>query len=524
MSGWSLDAEVLFVDCQTTGATPERGALIELGLGRAAEVRSLRLRLPEGATVPRPITRVTGLSDADLADGVDGAEACAALLEACGGAVACVAHYARFEARFLEDLCARHGPGGLPLELRCTHAIARRLLPDLPRRGLHAVAGYLGHGVPPLRRSGDHVRATAFVWRALVARLAERGVTSSADLDRFLALPPAPAGRVYPMPREDRLALPDRPGVYRIERVNGDLLYVGKATSLRKRVNSHFQKRSGLGDRTLEMLSQARRVRFTETASALEAALLESDAIKREAPPYNRALVADARSAWFCDASLADPRTTPDDCHRVGPIPTADALASYRALRHVLRGADADEAAVRAVLGWGPERGPSADVFREGLARFRRAHGGRSLPVLGRAIAGPDPTYGVDAPWDAERVLEGLCRVVRQGTSTLRRARWLTRLTESSVAFEQDGRRRLLTIRGGRVEGADLPPGQEAPVPPRWRRGRRARQADIDLPTYDRLRVLTTELRRLPPGAVEVRLGPSGRVRGSSVARLMRCV
>ena len=43
------------------------------------------------------------------------------------------------------------------------------------------------------------------------------------------------------MSRDKRLALPDRPGVYRILRSNGDLLYVGKATSLKRRVNQMIQ-------------------------------------------------------------------------------------------------------------------------------------------------------------------------------------------------------------------------------------------------------------------------------------------
>ena len=54
-------------------------------------------------------------------------------------------------------------PGEPPLDIVCTHDIARRLFPDLPRRSLRALAGYLGRGVGVLRRSADHVEATAFL-------------------------------------------------------------------------------------------------------------------------------------------------------------------------------------------------------------------------------------------------------------------------------------------------------------------------------------------------------------------------
>jgi DNA polymerase III subunit epsilon len=58
--------------------------------------------------------------------------------------------------------------GTPPLDIVCTHDIARRLFPDLPRRGVRALTGYFGRGVSALRRSADHVEATAFVWRGLV--------------------------------------------------------------------------------------------------------------------------------------------------------------------------------------------------------------------------------------------------------------------------------------------------------------------------------------------------------------------
>ena len=82
-------------------------------------------------------------------------------------------------------------------------------------------------------------------------------------------------------PRDVRLALPDGPGVYRMLRISGDVLYVGKATSLHHRVNSYFRKQKGIHERTLEMLSQARDLSFVVTESPLEAALLEPDEIKR---------------------------------------------------------------------------------------------------------------------------------------------------------------------------------------------------------------------------------------------------
>ena len=70
-----------------------------------------------------------------------------------------VIHFARFEKPFLKDFHQKNDPESpFPFQIICTHEIAVRLLPDLPRRGLRAIAGYFGHSMPELRRSADHVQ------------------------------------------------------------------------------------------------------------------------------------------------------------------------------------------------------------------------------------------------------------------------------------------------------------------------------------------------------------------------------
>ncbi len=93
------------------------------------------------------------------------------------------------------------------------------------------------------------------------------------------------------MKRQDlqHVALPDAPGVYFFRDVDGNILYIGKATSLRDRVRSYFnpdlEKSRGL--RLVSMLTAAHTVTFQETGSVLEALLLESKRIKEHVPPYN---------------------------------------------------------------------------------------------------------------------------------------------------------------------------------------------------------------------------------------------
>lgn len=81
-------------------------------------------------------------------------------------------------------------------------------------------------------------------------------------------------------------ALPTTPGVYRMIGEAGDVLYVGKAKSLKARVRSytHFDK---LTTRLQRMVSLTRQMEFVHTQTEVEALLLESNLIKRLKPRYN---------------------------------------------------------------------------------------------------------------------------------------------------------------------------------------------------------------------------------------------
>jgi DNA polymerase III subunit epsilon len=553
---------VLVLDAQATAAHPSRGALVEIGWApwSAGEggamppgrVTALVVAPPVDVGLPRAVQRLTGLDAAAWRRGVSPAVAWDGLRQAVE-AVALpatpaptVVHFARFEEPYLRSLHERHGTGRFPLELVCTHAVARRLLPELPRRTLRALAGYFGAAVAPLRRSADHVVATAFVWQHLVALLeAREGVTTLEALGDWLARPARRAPRRFPLARERRLELPDGPGVYRLRRAGGAVLYVGKATSLRQRVSGHFHARGG--ERALEMLTQVREVSFDETATALEAALLEADDIKRLAPPYNVALAMGGRRVWFATADLDDLRERPDVAHLVGPLGSPAPFEVLSALRASLRATRPLPLAVRArALGVGPAWAPGPECFAEGLARFAQElsskaeavdvlRGGTRLWARRRAAEGREDAASGGSEresrrrpaWDAERVRLALEETILRAAHAVRRARWFVRLSESAFAWTEPGRdlRRLLVIERCVVTArADVPPGVPVPVPPGSARTADERLSSFDVAAFDRLRVLTTELRSLAEGAgeVELRLGRFARLPRKRLQAVLR--
>ncbi len=81
-------------------------------------------------------------------------------------------------------------------------------------------------------------------------------------------------------------SLPDNPGVYRMIDAGGNVLYVGKARSLRKRVNS-YTRIDRLPVRLQRMVSATDRMEFVVTHTEVEALLLEANYIKKFKPHYN---------------------------------------------------------------------------------------------------------------------------------------------------------------------------------------------------------------------------------------------
>ena len=84
-------------------------------------------------------------------------------------------------------------------------------------------------------------------------------------------------------------SLPDAPGVYLYYSREKDLLYVGKATSLKRRVGSYFNPSTGLraGNRIDEMVRQISRIDYIETPTVIEAFVLEANQIKALRPKHN---------------------------------------------------------------------------------------------------------------------------------------------------------------------------------------------------------------------------------------------
>ena len=100
--------------------------------------------------------------------------------------------------------------------------------------------------------------------------------------------------------------IPTSPGVYQYFDESGEIIYVGKAKNLKRRVSSYFNKEQS--GKTRLLVSKIADIRFTVVGSEAEAFLLENNFIKQYKPRYNIMLKDDKTYPWICIKNEKFPR------------------------------------------------------------------------------------------------------------------------------------------------------------------------------------------------------------------------
>jgi len=527
--------KILIIDCQTTGQNPAIGNLLEIawfvadGFAQRSTLHSYLVKQPDDAEIPYRIRSLTGIRQEEMQRAVTKDEVKKLLvqtLQELDQPNICLAHYARFELPFLLDLLQPES-GSLPCQLLCSYEIARRLFPNLPSRGIRAVAGYFGTVCSELKRADSHATATLAIWQGLQRHLVDQGLDSMAELMRWMRQPPQSRRTKYeyPLSRSKRLELPDLPGIYRMLSKNNTILYVGKATSLKQRVNSYFRGQTGKDSKTRELLSQVWDLSFTACSTVLEAALMETDEIKLWDPPYNRALKRRERQLVFYSRNFSSSSNRQDDLHFLGPFASAEVVAPLTKLDQSLR----ENAFVTDLFFSQLPQVLLAEGFElfcisEGIERSE-IRDARSLLALGLWLyrqklraqkeerrtklleleddgaedeadtkkptpqSEPPPSAASNS-FTAEDVSSRFARLLRRIARQYLRAKSMTRLLHANVRYRQNNIERSLTLANGSLVHQPSAQARSEPATTMpWQ------QLNID--TYDRMSVLLTELTKL---------------------------
>ena len=138
---------------------------------------------------------------------------------------------------------------------------------------------------------------------------------------------------------EQLKATPTKPGVYVMRDGAGEVLYVGKAASLRSRLRSYFASPAGLEPKIRAMVGKVADFDFIVAESDQEAVLLESNLIKRHQPHFNARLKDDKSYAFIkIDVTEDFPQVyitrnvTEDGARYFGPFASASSVRKTLAL------------------------------------------------------------------------------------------------------------------------------------------------------------------------------------------------
>lgn len=183
------DEEWVVVDLETTGGSPYRGhrvtevAAVCVSGGRITETYATLVN--PARAIPRMITALTGITEGMVATAPHFHEVAPRVADTIRERVF-VAHNAGFDWRFLThemQFATGTRPAGRQL---CTVRLARKLLPELPSRGLDALALYFGVEIENRHRALDDAVATAHVLLRLLDLAEERGATDWESLETVL--------------------------------------------------------------------------------------------------------------------------------------------------------------------------------------------------------------------------------------------------------------------------------------------------------------------------------------------------
>ncbi|NDF16208.1 hypothetical protein EB061_12975, partial [bacterium] len=122
------------------------------------------------------------------------------------------------------------------------------------------------------------------------------------------------------------LKLPHLPGVYQYKNQAGDIIYIGKAKDLHKRVNSYFKNNSDL--KTSLLLDQIATIEYSVTPTEIDALTLEDQLIRAYQPRYNILLKTDSSYRYICLSKTNPPKITTNrkpvkNLYCFGPFPFA---------------------------------------------------------------------------------------------------------------------------------------------------------------------------------------------------------
>ena len=285
----------IVVDVETTGSNPVDNRLTEIAavvMEGGEIVDEFSSLVNPHQFIPTFIANMTGISNEMAALAPEADEILPSIQKylQIPNAVF-VAHNVSFDWNFVKESLTRAGLKTPNIPRICTLKLSRRVLSGKVKKNVGNLANYFSINLSDRHRAYGDARATAGILIELLERIEQEHDISTLDqLIKFqnrpaknFKLPYRSFKKIEPQLRK----LPETPGVYYFKDKRDNLLYVGKAKRLKRRVRSYFNQSSLSSGKISDLVKKVSRVEWTETGTELSALLLESSEIKKFRPPYN---------------------------------------------------------------------------------------------------------------------------------------------------------------------------------------------------------------------------------------------
>lgn len=284
------EAEFSVVDVETTGLGPANNNIIEIGLVKIKNFKVIdryNSFINPGRAIPPFITQFTGISDDDVYDAPFFEDLVKPLQDFLEDSVL-VGHNLQFDLSFLRKEFRVCGIENYqPLQL-CTLRLARRMLPNLKSRSLGNLANHLHLKNEDAHRAYADAEVTAKILYALVEILkaAEGFQTVQEFINyQYQSVQIKPGVPLKKNLADAFLSLPKSPGVYFFFNKKEEIIYIGKAKSLRERIKSYLAPTSAR--KSKKILTTAHKFKTITTKTELIALLAEAELIKKINPKMN---------------------------------------------------------------------------------------------------------------------------------------------------------------------------------------------------------------------------------------------
>lgn len=269
------------VDIETTGGYAAANGITEISIflsdGQSVTGQYSTLVNP-GQPIPPYISAMTGITNQMVATAPRFDEVAENIFRLLHDKIF-IAHNVSFDYSFVKSHLQEAGYM-LDTPKLCTVRLSRKIVPGLPSYSLGNLSRSLGVPIENRHRATGDAEATTRIFHLLVARDKEKHIQKSLQRNsKEWILPPH-------VPKEHFDALPYTPGVYFFHNEKGKVVYVGKATNIRYRVNSHFSNNSTSRQKQ-NFMRKVHAISYQDCGTELMACILESAEIKKRWPVFN---------------------------------------------------------------------------------------------------------------------------------------------------------------------------------------------------------------------------------------------